>query len=570
MDMRVKKQVDMGLAQTKRVLMDLLACAGGPTSLGVFLSLKYDDWESAQSHEIDPRCFEDPDDFADAYFAICLVKKLCGVPGFDDSFREDAAIRKYISVEDDLVDSDRRLRQLWSANLFVDQTRTIISMARDKIARVLGSLDLDDVSKGFRFGPGSSSSVRGVDVSVAKKMKFEGLELSTSCVPFLEAFCAQTRLGDELLNVTLKDHIQVITVPKNALTDRVIGIEPDFNIFVQLGFGAAIRRRLRRFGVDLDYGHSSNADSARDGSRDGTLATVDLSSASDRISYKLVRFLLPEDWFSALSACRTPAVNIGGSISPLRKFSSMGNGFTFELQSLIFWALTSSVCEYEGDEWWRVLVYGDDIVVPARSYERLVGVFSFLGFVINPKKSYKDGMFRESCGAHFFNGRNVKPIYLKECLHGTQSIYKIANALRLYCHRRFGVDVLRTRFRGCYKHLVSCLGRRVYRVPFGYGDIGLQSFFDEAVPSVYRHRVRDGWEGWRLPALLPHSQTVVHDSLNGLLAHLFTLDRRPLSAVSTSYVSPSDIGIRFPLRRSVRFRVGKFLAPSWDDPVVLR
>jgi hypothetical protein len=53
-------------------------------------------------------------------------------------------------------------------------------------------------------------------------------------------------------SLELRNSSKVRVVPKNAKTDRTICIEPDLNIFVQLGIGAVIRERLKAYGLDLN------------------------------------------------------------------------------------------------------------------------------------------------------------------------------------------------------------------------------------------------------------------------------------------------------------------------------
>jgi len=132
-------------------------------------------------------------------------------------------------------------------------------------------------------------------------------------------------------------------VPKSAKTDRSIMIEPLLNTFVQKGIGSYLKGRLLKAGCNL-YDQSINNSLARKGSKDGTLATVDLSSASDSIAYSVVLDLLPVDWMNFLTAWRTGHVVYDKKRIDfeLEKFSSMGNGFTFELESLIFY--TCALC----------------------------------------------------------------------------------------------------------------------------------------------------------------------------------------------------------------------------------
>lgn len=199
----------------------------------------------------------------------------------------------------------------------------------------------------------------------------------------------------------------MLTVPKNAKTDRVICYEPHMNIRLQLAVGGYIRRRLRACAqVDLDD-QSVNRRRARSGSRTGRLATIDLTMASDTLASELVWELLPIDWACLLDDLRSKYTRLSdGSSIRCEKFSSMGNGFTFELESLIFWALAQSQCSG------RVTVMGDDLVVPSRDFEKVAYALEVSGFVLNRTKSYGTGHFRESCGGHYFRGADVTPFYI--------------------------------------------------------------------------------------------------------------------------------------------------------------
>jgi hypothetical protein len=190
-------------------------------------------------------------------------------------------------------------------------------------------------------------------------------------------------------------------------------VEPTLNGFVQKGVGTYMKDRMKRC-VNLDLtDQSRNQDLARKGSIDGSLATVDLSSASDTVSWSVVRMLLPEDWFEFLAELRTGYVLDKRKVVELHKFSSMGNGFTFELESLLFYSITKACAELldvEGD----ISVFGDDIICPTQIYPLLAAVLTELGFLVNNEKSFSAGPFRESCGADWFKGNSIRPFYAKK------------------------------------------------------------------------------------------------------------------------------------------------------------
>lgn len=212
------------------------------------------------------------------------------------------------------------------------------------------------------------------------------------------------------------------TVPKDGTTDRPIACEPTLNVFAQLGVGDGLKLRLRKWGLlatQSTCGFESQAwhkELARRASIDGTLATVDLSSASDTVSKQLVVLLFPPDWCDLFLSFRSPITEVDKRAYVLEKISSMGNGFTFELETTVFAACAAAAMELSGVKPSfpsNVSVYGDDIILPRECYHLLQLGLTFLGFTINETKSFSDGPFRESCGGDFFLGRDVRPIFIE-------------------------------------------------------------------------------------------------------------------------------------------------------------
>lgn len=220
----------------------------------------------------------------------------------------------------------------------------------------------------------------------------------------------------------------MFTVPKNADIDRVACKEPDLNMFMQKGVGGEIRRCLKRVGIDLND-QSRNQKLARMGSIDGSLATLDLSSASDSVSSGLVQLLLPPIWYGVLDSLRSPVTRIDDYVHQNEMFSSMGNGFTFELESLLFYALARATAYFRGIKG-VISVYGDDIICPSDMAQDLQFVLSFFGFEVNPEKSFWDGPFRESCGGHFLDGFDITPFYLRSPIERVSDLIHMANSLR--------------------------------------------------------------------------------------------------------------------------------------------
>jgi hypothetical protein len=263
-----------------------------------------------------------------------------------------------------------------------------------------------------RFGPGATFECRG---NVTLGEKIQELTCTEECLDLLP-FVERTAWGRALLQDSRWDPLVVrgnrfTTVPKDANKDRGICVEPGVNVFLQLGVGKHLRARLRRVGIDLDEGQPTHRLLACVGSQSGDYSTIDLSSASDTVCTNLVRLLLPPEWFELLDALRSRRTWFEGAWHYNQKFSSMGNGFTFELETLLFYAISKEACGggATGDLW----IYGDDIIVPTIYFQEVISALRYFGFTPNPRKSFGSGYFRESCGGDYFNGVDVRPFYLK-------------------------------------------------------------------------------------------------------------------------------------------------------------
>jgi hypothetical protein len=220
----------------------------------------------------------------------------------------------------------------------------------------------------------------------------------------------------------------LFTVPKKTDIDRVACKEPDLNMFMQKGLGGEIRRCLKRVGINLND-QSVNRSLAYKGSKDGSLATLDLSAASDSVTTSLVFEMMPTCWYTWLNALRCEVTDIDGELHRNEMFSSMGNGFTFELESLLFWSLAKATAYFTGTSG-IISVYGDDLIVPSAMAQDLIWVLSVFGFKTNRDKTFTEGPFRESCGGHYHNGLDVTPFYLRKPLETVLDVIHMANSLR--------------------------------------------------------------------------------------------------------------------------------------------
>lgn len=221
---------------------------------------------------------------------------------------------------------------------------------------------------------------------------------------------------------------RLVTVPKSSVALRTITVEPCLAQFVQQGLNDALRREIRRDRIlrcclALDS-QVPNQVLALEGSRTGDWCTIDLSSASDRLSLQVVKeaFAHRPRFLKALLASRTPSVKLDSNVLTLKKYAGMGNATTFPVQSVVFallaiTAITQSE-KYLTSEKVRsaandVRVFGDDIIIKTEHYQAFADWVSCFGLKINQSKTFTGGFFRESCGVDAYRGVDVTPVYLR-------------------------------------------------------------------------------------------------------------------------------------------------------------
>lgn len=419
--------------------------------------------------------------------------------------RRAAAIEKFLEAERRCKATNQCLRS-WSRGEFQFPPRVerVLLNAQRKIAKILGPVpDLTEIK--FRFGPGATT-VRTKSQANARYKLGDPFACSEAMLPlageFLAEFPGWVGLSESVDSVTVPieiHHGKAGFVPKTAKEERIIVVEPLLNTLFQLGVGDHIAARLRRFGVDI-RDQSRNQVLAKFGSMTGLLATLDLSSASDTISRELVAHLLPLDWYSFLSFGRTPVIELDGTLIRQEKFSSMGNGYTFPLETLIFYALAVSCCEsYEEVSYTRA--YGDDLIIPSWRFRLLSDVLVACGFVVNPKKSFYFGGFRESCGKDYLLGVDIRPFYLKDRLDG-QRLFELHNFLV-----RRG-DLARARLvRKTIAEPLVLIG------PDNYGDGHLLPITEKENQGMLRpHGRKLGWSGYLFDTYASRKRTTVRVS----------------------------------------------------------
>lgn len=380
------------------------------------------------------------------YFLLSQAKALVAkyayeVPGLD-AWAEERAMEKFMATEQKCLDVNESIRRR-SGGPSSDELHRM----RGFIAYVLRDCpSFDELSSFVAFGPGAALGTHGQDTSSYRKLLERKWSVSSASVDYARVLAhTHPQLLEVLVDpeeynrdegsfyrafqsvVDIVDHNKVLFVPKTTLTRRSIAVEPLLNNWIQTAVDCVVRSRLKSVGNDLKD-QTRNQQMAWEGSFDleDGFCTIDLSSASDSISTELVREVLPHDWFYLLDRLRSKNFQYDGVTHRYNKFCSMGNGFCFPLQTLLF----LSVCHASdaGRIGTDIRVYGDDIIVRKQHFPAVTDLLGRCGFTLNTKKTFASGVFRESCGGDYWQGVDVRPAEL-ESLGSLQEIFTFHNVL---------------------------------------------------------------------------------------------------------------------------------------------
>lgn len=371
------------------------------------------------------------------------------VPGID---RESAAYQLWNNDEHRCKRTNQKL--VAYRNRFLAGRKTLpwmreVQRMREFCAYVLGEQpDLDAVKAMSKYGPGASVGVRGDATHYANKVL--SWDCTSGCVDLAvdalaldkgawevfgfdprestnpSAIDGFKREARKLVLDSVCNHDTLIFIFKNAKALRSITVQPTLSGMVQLGIDAVVKQLLlERANIDLTD-QSLNRRLAFLGSRDwltdpNPWCTIDKKSASNLIAKLLPGFVLPGAWSKLLWSTRSPLYQtppaMGGDIRQYEMYAGMGNGTTFGVESLFFLAAAYAVSEVDEPSALRrdrfFSIFGDDLLIRQGHAAKYIEFIEYLGFRINHDKSFISGPFRESCGADYWNGINVRPAYVR-------------------------------------------------------------------------------------------------------------------------------------------------------------
>jgi hypothetical protein len=362
------------------------------------------------------------------------------------------------------------------------------------------------IEQGVDFGPGSAPGVEN-ETFLHKLGHSRPSATSPLVISYFDQWCNShsSRLDAELARTLLygspiiQEAVRITAVPKTAKISRLVKPEPLLNMFFQKGMQKLLEGRLLSyFGIDLARQPALNAELARYGSVTGDFATLDLKSASDCLSMKLLeKFVDPQNawWIKKLRSSKAILPAEGGDCKvDLHMVATMGNAFCFPLQTAVYASAVQAVYKSLGLRFRKAAcrttilhrsedsntlstviepsnwgVFGDDIIVTEEAVGCLSRLLSHLGFIVNEDKSFSGQYepFRESCGADFWNGTNVRGVYCKS-LKTQQDRYSLINNLVAWSIRH------EIPLKGSIDYLLRFVNRNVQVPPWENPDAGIR------------------------------------------------------------------------------------------------
>lgn len=357
--------------------------------------------------------------------------------------------KKIPTLPDQTKDLERKAKEAFVANdrlvleNFPEDKAEYLRRVAQVVLPDLNSRDLQELEP--RHGPGSVydgetpnqkwySVSDGItqDAIWQEGYGFATFSFTVAGLPSLEG--PDTEKDENHPSLTVRSHAlrgvsRLVCVPKSVTALRPITVEPCRNQFIQQGLNRMLRDSISNCPVLSNSlaltDQSKNQILALEGSRTGAYSTLDLKSASDLLSNKLVHLVFQKhpDFLGAMEDCRTPSCEIDDRQFTLRKFAGMGNALTFPVQSVVFALLAIAAdCYRKGlrptrknviASSHRVRVYGDDIIVHEDATHDTIAWLEDFGLEVNTSKSFYTGWFRESCGVDAYKGVDITPIYLR-------------------------------------------------------------------------------------------------------------------------------------------------------------
>lgn len=396
---------------------------------------------------VEPTAVDSAKDFAMKALRRSLFKKFHNLESDDE--RNSLAWSKFMEMNERCASYVNYQSQLTTELEKVAMNEAVSFIYRFCHPDEMPLLTLKTIEQGFGFGPGANIGAKTGDpygkLAISRLTYTDPalLKLYEYAIAGCPTMVEQELCRSSQYATAMVQGSRISFVPKDSRITRTICTEPILNMFFQKGIANVLEGRLRQVvGIDLRNQPDRNRRLCRLGSVTGAIGTIDLTSASDSLSMQLVRQVFPDHMVRWLERTRCKQTLHNGIWHELHMVSSMGNAFTFPLQTIFFTALVvgayralnikvryngritsfgsdvahCKVRRLESTADGNFAVFGDDILVLREAYDLVTRLLEVTGFLVNHEKSFNNGDFRESCGHDYFKGHNVRGVYIRKLL----------------------------------------------------------------------------------------------------------------------------------------------------------
>jgi hypothetical protein len=219
-----------------QVIEQFLSALDCPRALTVALLFRNGEHEQLAQLEFNPKDYNDLVSLRDSYAATKFLSKYKGLSLSYDL--DQVAFEKFEKFESLCKETNSRFRNLQHDRKFSGRVVWLHNAVIRKVAKILGDYSADELFSMPNWGPGASTLIKRRDASPAKKFRCEtGItrdlydlipwEILEDAYPLWSSVLVDS--GFPNFQVGNK----VITVPKDASTNRVIAIEPGINLWFQ-------------------------------------------------------------------------------------------------------------------------------------------------------------------------------------------------------------------------------------------------------------------------------------------------------------------------------------------------
>lgn len=255
----------------------------------------------------------------------------------------------------------------------------------------------------------------------------------------------RTQLIENVL--TIVDGSRGSSVYKDTKKRRFINVETLFAVLLQRLLANHLRKKLKIYGNDLDLGQDHHKQMISK----PNYATIDKSNASDSNHFDQMYFMLDGSRGSRrfrkyIIDYRSYSTKLKSNWFVAYKTSSMGNGFTFELMTLILFGLARQLDP-------TARVYGDDVIIDNMVAEQYLRIIQHLGWIPNLTKTFVNSPLRESCGAFYDDDYGYITCYETKWCENISDVVTLCN--KVYLLAKHTKTALKTDFEELHKEFMS-------------------------------------------------------------------------------------------------------------------